>query len=241
MRRVPGGLSMLLLLWGTASAQAQHEAEIAAYDGFSLGALYYAAEAPGPGILLLHQCDRRGPATGFEGLAAELRRRGFHVLVLDYRTYGQSVGDAFPAGAWQRAGPHMEKDVAAAYQYLVGQPGVRADIIGLAGASCGGRHAVTLAAQQEEVKTLVFLSSLVGGAVFPKYQSLVHLPVLCITSEDDPNGRTTASMEEVCEASEHADSALLTYEGAAHGTPLLEQDPALVIRIAEWFEAHLER
>ena len=105
MRRVQIGLGMLMVLLGTAEVQAQQAVKITSPDGFPLNAMYYASETSGPGVLLLHQCDRRGSLTGFETLAEELVARGFHVLIPDYRTYGESVNDALPAGAWRQAGP----------------------------------------------------------------------------------------------------------------------------------------
>ena len=239
MPRTRIGLGLILVLLAAPQLQAQRAVKITSPDGFALHANYYRSQTPGPGVLLLHQCDREGPLSGFEGLGQALMDLGFHVLIPDYRTYGQSVDDTFSAGAWRLAGPHTANDLEAVYQFLIAQPGVDANSIGMAGASCGGRHAIRLASQHPQVKTLVFLSSQVGPGVFPTYQTLAHLPVLSIVSEEDPFGRTTATMEAVFEASAHPDSRLVLYKGNAHGTPLFAQDPSLLHSVAAWFQQQL--
>ena len=233
-------ICMLFVLMATGEAHAQKSVKITGQDGFPLNAMYYAGKSSGPGILLLHQCDRDGISTGYEKLAEELRSRGFHVLIPDYRTYGASLSDSFPAGEWQKSGSYMEADMEAVYQFLISQPGVDKETVGLSGASCGGRHAITLAARHKQVNAIVFVSTTVGNAALTKYHSLTHLPVRCIASRGDPYGATTRSMKSVCEASEHEASRLSLYKGKAHGTPLFEQDPSLIIDIANWFESTLK-
>ena len=58
-------------------------------DGIALKASYLPGR-PGPGILLLHACNR--DRSSWNDLATEAAARGFHVLALDYRGYGQSGG-----------------------------------------------------------------------------------------------------------------------------------------------------
>jgi len=47
-------------------------------------------EKPGPGVLLLHQCNRQRKV--WDDLAARLAAAGFHAMTVDLRGYGDSSG-----------------------------------------------------------------------------------------------------------------------------------------------------
>ena len=68
-----GLIVLLSLLPGQVLGQ-QRTVQVISRDGFALSAEYYAPAQPGPGILLLHQCDRRGPMTGYEALYGLYRK-----------------------------------------------------------------------------------------------------------------------------------------------------------------------
>ena len=154
-------------LMGSSSA-AQESApsrvvDLRAPDGTSLKGTYFPASKPGPGVLLLHQCNRQRKV--WDDLAALLATAGLNVMTLDLRGYGDSSGipvdklsqeelrvvftDKFPT------------DVETAYQYLVSQPGVTRDAIAVGGASCGVNQSVHVAANHPEVKALILLLSLI--------------------------------------------------------------------------------
>lgn len=209
-------------------------------DGFILKGKFFSKGMSGPGILLLHQCDRKpGASTGYDRLAGLLADQGFHVLILDFRSYGESISEEFPAGSWERANEHMRADVEAAYKFLSSQSGVLKETMGVAGASCGGRQAILAGAAHSEVKTLILISSTIGGSALSAYARLRHLPVLCITSLDDPYGRTVQSMQQAHANSQNTASELLTFQGPYHGTPLFEQYEELELKIVQWFKIHL--
>jgi dienelactone hydrolase len=134
----------------------------------------------------------------------------------------------------------MSGDAESAYQFLVSRPEVIKEQIAVAGTSCGGREAISLAARHDAIRSLVFLSSSIGGRFEEQYQSLTDLPVFCITSENDPFGRTAESMKQAFTKSRNPDSRLLIYKGDKHGTPLFAQDANLEATILGWFEKHLK-
>src|SRR6202035_5634693 len=72
---------------------AEKVVDLTASDGVKLKASYFAAAKPGPGVLLLHQCNRQRKI--WDGLAQQLAAAGINVLTLDYRGYGDSDGDRF--------------------------------------------------------------------------------------------------------------------------------------------------
>ena len=57
--------------------------DITTSDGLKLKATYYSPEKPGPGMLLLHQCNMNRKS--WESLATSLAKSGIHVLTFDYR------------------------------------------------------------------------------------------------------------------------------------------------------------
>src|SRR5215468_7601422 len=107
-------------------------------DGTKLKVSYFAADKPGPGVLLLHQCNRQRRI--WDGLALQLVASGINVLTLDLRGFGESGGDPLPKLTPQQAQAEAAKwpgDIDVAFQYLRSQPGVKQDAIGVGGASCG--------------------------------------------------------------------------------------------------------
>ena len=64
--------------------------DLTAADGTKLKATFFAAAKPGPGVLLLHQCN--GDRKGWDGLAQQLSAAGINVLTVDNRGFGESGG-----------------------------------------------------------------------------------------------------------------------------------------------------
>src|SRR5512144_129945 len=111
---------------------------LTAGDGTMLAATYYAGEKPGPGILLLHQCNK--DRSSWNGLAQSLAGAGFHVLTFDYRGFGESPGKRFaeltPEETTKMTSEVFPADVDVAYAWLKAQKGVQG-VTGAGGASCG--------------------------------------------------------------------------------------------------------
>ena len=105
----------------TAAGQQARPVTIQAPDGVALAATYFAAGKPGPGLLLLHQCNR--DRTAWTALATAAASRGVHVLALDFRGYGESGGLRFTS--FQEHRPTMQEkwpgEVEAAIAWLVAQ------------------------------------------------------------------------------------------------------------------------
>src|SRR5438874_403599 len=64
--------------------------DITAADGVNLKATYFSAGKPGPGVLLLHQCNRQRKV--WDDLAERLAASGLNVLTFDFRGFGESGG-----------------------------------------------------------------------------------------------------------------------------------------------------
>ena len=122
-------------------------------DGIPLKASYFSPGRPGPGILLLHACNR--DRSSWNDLAMEASARGFHVLALDYRGYGQSGGTRSddPQQRQWIADREWPGDLDTAYTWLTSQQGVDKTRMAAAGASCGVDASVLLARRHPEVRT----------------------------------------------------------------------------------------
>src|SRR5208283_4708501 len=87
---VGGAVAVFTLAASCAARQvpAPRVVDLTAADGTKLKATYFSAGRPGPGVLLLHQCNRDRQV--WYGLADQLNAAGINVLALDYRGFGES-------------------------------------------------------------------------------------------------------------------------------------------------------
>ena len=234
---------LILLLSGARHAAAESAAgtpaAIAAPDGTKLATTYYSPGRPGPGILLLHQCNR--DRSSWNGLATSLARAGFHVLTLDYRGYGESGGgrhvELSDDERVRRVNTLWPGDVDAAFAYLRGRPGV-GKVFGAGGASCGVDQSIQLSRRHPEVRSLVLLS---GNA---EKEGRAHLkskssPPLFLAAADDDGG-IVETMSWIDASSGNAANRFVEYETGGHGTEMFQPHPDLPGEIVAWYEATLE-
>lgn len=227
------------LLGMVASAQslpAPRVLDLSAADGTKLKATYFGAARSGPGVLLLHQCNRQRKV--WDGLAQQLAAAGINVLTLDYRGFGESGGDRFdklPQGmAAQVIAEKWPGDIDEAFRYLTSQPGVKHDVIGMGGASCGVNNSVQTARRHPEVKSLVLLSGStdLGGRHFLRSSKL---PVLFSVADDDEFPPTVQVIEWLFSITPNPGKKLLHYAKGGHGADMFPVHPELPTSIVEWY------
>jgi len=245
--------------WGQgASATAARVVDLKASDGTILKASYFPAAKPGPGVLLLHQFNRTLKA--WDDLAGQLAAAGINTLTVDMRGFGESGGtpntkltDAERA----KVRTMRPSDIDTAFQYLVSQPGVKRDVIGVGGAGeLGVGRSVEVARQHSaEVKSLALLSgeTLQDGLQFLRQAS--QLPGLFVVADDDEYPPTVEAMELLYITSSNPgkkfvhysaaqEAPWLWYEGpevgkapanGGHGTDMFKVHPELPGIIVDWF------
>ena len=229
------------VLAGTATAQqppAAREIDLKASDGTALKATYFAAARPGPGVLLLHQCNRHRKV--WDDLGRELAAAGLNVLTMDLRGFGESEGTRFDKLTPQEnAKVQAEKwpgDIDTGFQYLVSARGVKADAIGVGGASCGVNNSIQTARRHPSaVKSLVLLS---GGADLAGRQFLrqaSHLPALFSVADDDEFRATVDIMPWLFNVSSNAGKKYVHYATGGHGADMFAAHPELRGAIVDWF------
>ena len=229
----------LLVAASTAAAQPPAPATVSvkAPDGITLKATYYSAGKPGPAVMLLHMCnsDRRAWAPFATAAAA----RGYHVLALDFREFGESGGEQpqDPQQAQQVVNQVWPRDVDAALAWLAGQPGVDKQRIAASGGSCGVNQAVQLARRHPEVKTVMLLS----GPVAPEGRDYLRrnawVPVMAAASHDD--GGAVDTMRWLLGWSRNPNNKFLEYQKAGHGTEMFAVEKGLQPAMLDWLDAHL--
>ena len=238
------GLLGFLMLAVTCSAQqapAPRVVDLAATDGTKLKATFFSAGRPGPGVLLLHQCNLQ--RKGWDGLAAQLAAAGISVLTLDYRGYGNSEGkapkDLPPAEAAKVLNEKWPADVDVAFSYLVAQPGVDAHVVGAGGASCGVNLAIHLAIRHPEVESLVLLSGNADRQARAFLEKSEKMPVLLAAADDDQGA--VELMEWLYSLSTNPGSKFLEYPNGGHGVHIFAAHRELPASIVDWYAQTLVR
>lgn len=208
-----------------------------ATDGIALKATYYTPGKPGPGLVLLHQCNRDRSA--WAAFAQAAAARGYHVIAMDYRGYGESGGQRFED--FQQQGPVITEkwpgDVDAAFKWLLSQPGVDRNRIAAAGASCSVNQSVLLASRHREVKTVMLLSGGVTPAARTYLRDSPWLPVFAAASHDD--GGALEGMRWILGWSRNTANTLVEYKAAGHGTDMFAVEKGLQPKMLDWLDAHL--
>ncbi len=211
--------------------------DLKAGGGVSLKATYYPAVRPGPGILMLHACNK--DRSSWTQLATDAAAKGFHVLALDFRGFGESGGARFTPTPEQQStiDLYWPGDVDSALAWLTSQAGVDKTRIGATGASCGVNQAVLLARRHPEVRTLVLLSGGVNPAGRLHLRDTPGLPVLAAASYRD--GGVVDQMRWVLGWSRNAENRFVEYKAAGHGTDMFAVEKGLEPIVLDWFNAHL--
>ena len=236
-------LLFLILLALTCVAQQTPAARIASLttpDGIVLKATYFAAGKPGPGVLLLHQCNRQRKV--WDGLAERLASSGINVLTLDYRGYGESGGtpnDKLSAEEQKKMATEIwPRDFDMALEYLESQPGVVRAKIGAAGASCGVNNSIQLARRHSEIEPLMLLSGPTDRAGRLFLQSS-GLPIFVSAADDDEFGNMVEPMQWWFSISPNSASRFAHYATGGHGADMFAVHKELIDLIADWFAATL--
>jgi dienelactone hydrolase len=218
------------------TVRAESVVDLTAADGTKLKATYYAAK-PGPGVLLLHQCNRQRKI--WDGLAQQLAAAGINVLTLDYRGFGESGGEPFDKlPQQQEAQVQAEKwpgDIDTAFQFLQSQPGVTRDIIGVGGASCGVNNSIQTARRHPQVKSLVLLSGNTDLRGRQFLRNSARVPVFFAVADDDEFPPSVLAIEWLYSLTADPDKKFVHLATGGHGADMFKVHPDLQGSIVDWY------
>jgi dienelactone hydrolase len=237
LKLVLSAFVMLIPTVALAETPAPRVVDLAAPDGAMLKATYYAANAPGPAVLLLHMCNT--DRSSWDPVGRQLSAAGIHALALDYRGYGESSGERFtelPPQQRQKLTEKWPGDIDAAYAFLVSQDGVDKSRVGAGGGSCGVTQAVNVARRHPEVKSLVLLagSSDAGGRRYLLQNA--WLPVFTSAAADDQFGAgVVTEMRWLAELNGNPRNTFVGFKDGKHGTEIFGPHPELPKQIVAWY------
>jgi dienelactone hydrolase len=240
MRRFSARLLMVTALALSCVAQrspATHILDLTAPDGTRLKASYFSSAKPGPGVLLLHQCNRDRKI--WDDLARQLSSAGMNVLTMDLRGFGESGGTPQQKLPPQEAQAQAQKwpgDIDVAFRYLQSHPGVKADDIGVGGASCGVDNSIQTAIRHpQQVKSLVLLAGPtdLAGRNFLRHAS--QLPILAAVADDDEFPVSIETTEWIFSLSKNPGNRFLRYTTGGHGAEIFAVHPELRDAIVDWY------
>jgi dienelactone hydrolase len=211
--------------------------DLKAADGIVLKASYFAAAKPGPGVLLLHQCNRQRKV--WDELATQLSAQGINVLTFDLRGFGESGDTPFEKLKPEEVGKvQAEKwpgDIDLAFQYLVSQPAVTHDAIGVGGASCGVNNSIQTARRHPaQIKSLVLLS---GGTDYAgrKFLRQASQPELFAMADDDEFRPTVDVVPWLFAVASNPGKKFVHYATGGHGADMFSVHPELRNIIVDWY------
>src|SRR6266487_1508550 len=210
-------------------------------EGTNLKASYFAAAKRGPGVVVFHQTNRR--LESWEDIARQLVAAGINVLTVD--TDPKTRKQWWPGG------------LDAAFEYLISQPGVKRDVIGIGGAGVIGveNSVETARRHSDQVKSLVLLSGETSRDGLQFLQQASQLPELFVFSDDDEYPPIQQAMGLLYVTASSPSRKLVHYSASkdapwkwyepfdigkvpptgGHGTDLFKGHPELPGIIVDWF------
>jgi len=219
----------------TPATAAGEDVQFTTSDGVVIAGTLYSAGEGSPAVLCLHQW--RSDRTSFAALAGKLQKKGFTVLTIDMRGYGGSTRTE--AGKRIRPDRRAQKDIEAALDFLRSHPTADAARVGIVGASYGSSNALIYAANDTDISALVLLSP--GLNYFNELPTEAPLkaysgrPLLVAASSEDLRSvETVETYRRIAPG-----MAVEMYEGAGHGTDILDAGVGLDAVITAFLKKNL--
>lgn len=229
----------LILFFLTCCAVAsavERTVDLTASDGTTLKATYFPADKPGPGVLLLHQCNRQRRV--WDGLAQQLSAAGINVLTMDLRGFGEGGGVPFAKATQPELIAEQAKwpgDIDIAYEYLTSQTGVNKDMVGVGGASCGVNNSIQTAIRHPEVHSLVLLSGPTNLKGREFLRNSTTAPEFFAAADDDEFPGTVLGMEWYYNITGNRGKMWVHETTGGHGADMFKAHPELMKQIADWY------
>src|SRR6266403_1895163 len=246
-------VAALFVNGSTARANASERVvDLKSTDGTILKGTYFAAGKSSPGALLFHQSNRTRKE--WDMVARQLAAAGINTLTVDSRGHGESGGQESHGEARKKQWP---LDLDAAFQYLISQPGVKRDVIGIGGAGVIGveNSVETARRHSDQVKSLVLLSGETSRDGLQFLRQASQLPELFVVADDDEYPPIVEAMELLYITSSNSGKKFIHYSASheapwlwyepfdigkvpakgGHGTDLFKPHPELPGIIVDWF------
>jgi pimeloyl-ACP methyl ester carboxylesterase len=205
------------------------------------GSMYHAGKPNSPAVLLLHQWE--SDRHSYDGFAKQIQAKGFAVLSIDGRGFGDSTGATngtiIRPGRTDADVKAMLGDVDAAFTFLSTQNNVDPEHVAIVGASYGSSLAIIYAADHPKVAAVALLSP--GLNYFgnmptdPAVKKFGDRPLLLIAADDDKE--SADSVRALAKTDPKA--AQKVYPAGGHGTALFAV--GLEDELANFLTANLQK
>jgi dienelactone hydrolase len=215
----------------------KRDVTLSAADGFPLKGTFYSTDKPGPGLLLLHQCD--GDRHVYDHLATMLNTAGYNVLTFDFRGFGESRAGEYRDFSAQRQKimDQMPADIDTALSFMASQSSVNPRALGIVAGDCAVNQAIHAAPHHPEIRTLVLLSGGTDAEGEAYIKDSPKLPILGVASDEDSGA--AAATRKLVALSTNRDSQLETSTNAGHAASMFAKQPDLEPEIVIWFLSNL--
>lgn len=187
-----------------------------------IGTFYESPKADSAAVLLLHQFGSNRKS--YDEFAKHLQIKGFGVLAIDGRGFGESVkttdGKKVAAERTDDAVKGMRADVSNAFDFLANQKNVDAARIGIVGASYGSSLALIYGAENKQVKAVALLSP--GLNYFgnmptePSIKNYGDRSILLVAADDDAESADSVKKLKASGANDKYEVKI--YPKGGHGT-----------------------
>ncbi len=227
------GVSMLraivlfacLLFSTTASAD---DVLLKTSDGVKVHADYNAGKNT-TGVVLVHMLGRSGKDWRF--FSDKLNANGMHTIAVDLRHHGANLPEGGDTTVPDEAYGKMRHDVEAAVAYLRTKGCTEISIVG---ASIGANLALVVAADDPGISNVVLLSpglDYKGVSLEGPIVAYGERPLLIVVSKED---QYSAKSGLLLDSEARGYHVLEIYEGAGHGTKMLNREPSLESMLISW-------
>jgi hypothetical protein len=206
---IPLLLGSLVIICVARTNSVERVVDLKTADGTILKGTYFDAAKPGPGVLLFHQSDRTRKS--WDDVARQLAAAGINALTVD----------TDPNKTRKQRWPG---ELDAAFEFLVSQPGVNRDVVGIGGAGVIGVEdsVETARLHTAEVKSLVLLSGETESLDFLRQAS--QLPELFVVADNDEYPPIVEAME-LLYVTASSPSRKFVHYSASHEAPWLWYEP----------------
>jgi pimeloyl-ACP methyl ester carboxylesterase len=218
-----------------------------ASDNVKIVALYQGAadtDKPRPAVLLLHGGNQSKTTWVEVGLFDELVEQDYHVLSIDIRGRGESeTGDEYKLS---RNPAIAHRDIVAALDFLLAQPGVDPDNLAVAGSSYGSNLIASwMMINRDEIpiKTIVCLSATRATYRFLGAFEETH-KIRCsglYVASDSEHARyeADATAKDLVDDTE-GETKLQIYEGKVHAARILQHIEGSTELVLDWLAQELQ-
>ena len=218
-----------------------------ASDEFLLFADYYPGDLRSGGVIILHDCQ--SSRSSYRNMARSLANKGLHTLLVDLRSYGDSISQAYSEevvktkatdivsyqSEMEAIKAYWPADLLGIHQYLSEKIG-KNEGISIVANGCSVPYAVSLL-EKRQLESMVMISPKMTYSDKDRYKNLIDIPNYFITSAADQDSFETT--QELFTWNGDKGSKMQIFKGTAASNQLISRKKDLVNDIALWLGYNL--